>query len=352
MSEQKKYQIIDKKEENKEITLNIKVEKDFFGNFKERAIKSASKDLEVKGFRKGEVPEKMAIEKLGEMAIFQEQAYISLNEILPLLVAEEKIQAITNPKVEITKMVPGEELEFKATFALMPKVELPDYKKIAKDVKPAEKTEVTDKEIDEYIDYIRKQKAEASYIQKKTSGEEVDEKEKENLPELNDEFIKTLGDFKNIDDFKTQLRENMKKDKEVKADQGRKIEIIENIIKEAEIELPEILIEEEVEKMSQNFKAQIEQMKMNFDDYLKQINKTEDDLKKEWRGDAEKRVKTDLILPKIAKEEDIKPDEERVEKELEHLKEHHKDINDDHARVYITHALTNEKVFDFLSNIK
>jgi len=91
---------------------------------------------------------------------------------------------------------------------------------------------------------------------------------------------------------------------------------------------------------------------MNFDDYLKQINKTEDDLKKEWRGDAEKRVKTDLILPKIAKEEDIKPDEERVEKELEHLKEHHKDINDDHARVYITHALTNEKVFDFLSNIK
>ena len=156
MSEQKKYQIIDKKEENKELSLNIKVEKDFFNNFRERAIKYASKDLEVKGFRKGEVPEKIAVEKIGEMAIFQEQAYIVLNEILPVVVIEEKIKAITNPKVEITKMAPNEELEFKATFALMPEVKLPDYKKIAKDVKPAEKIEVTDKEIDEYIDYIRK----------------------------------------------------------------------------------------------------------------------------------------------------------------------------------------------------
>jgi FKBP-type peptidyl-prolyl cis-trans isomerase (trigger factor) len=352
MSEQKKYQIIDKKEENKELSLNIKVEKDFVDNFKERAVKSAGKDLEVKGFRKGEVPEKIVIEKLGEMAIFQEQAYIALNEILPILVAEEKIQAITNPKVEITKMVPNEELELKATFALMPEVELPDYKKIAKEVKPVEKSEVTDKEIDEYIDYIRKQKAEASYMQKKTSGEKVDEKEKENLPELNDEFIKTLGDFKDVDDFKKQLRENMQKDKETKADQGRKIEIIENIIKEAKVDLPSILVDEEVEKMAQNFRAQIEQMKIKYEDYIKQIGKTEEEMKKEWRADAEKRVKTDLILPKIAKAEDIKPDEERIKKELEHLKEHHKDINEDHAKVYITHALTNEKVFDFLANIK
>jgi len=352
MSDKKNYKVVDKKEENKELTVTVSVERDFLKSFRDRALKTAGKDLEVKGFRKGEAPEKIIIEKVGDMAILQEQAYISLNEIIPNLIMDEKIEAITNPKIEITKITPEENLEFKATFALMPKIELPDYKKIAKDVKPAEKVEVTDKEIDEYIDYIRKQRAEATYMKKKTSGEDIDEKEKDNLPELNEEFVKTLGDFKDMDDFKKQLRENMLKDKELKASQTRKIEIIEKIIDAANIELPEILIEEEIGRMSQNFRGQIEQMGMTFEDYLKQIKKTEEDLKKDWHPDAIKRVKTDLILPKIAKEEDIKPDADRVKKELEHLKEHHKDINEDHARVYVTHALTNEKVFDFLSDIK
>lgn len=351
MSENKNYNIKDKKEENKELTVTVEVGADFLKSFRDRALKSVGKEVEVKGFRKGEAPEKMIIEKVGEMAILQEQSYIAMNDLVPQMIAEEKIEAITNPKIEITKMAPGDDLEFKATFALMPKIELPDYKKIAKSIEKKEKSEVTDKEIDEYIDYIRKQKAESEYMRKKTSGEEVDESEKEKLPEFNDEFVKSLGDFENVDAFKKQLKENMQKDKEMKADQNYKIEIIEKIISEANVELPQVLIDEEVEKMSQNFRGQIESMKINFEDYLKQINKTEEDMKKEWRTDAEKRVKTDLILPKIAKEEDIKPDAERVEKELEHLKEHHKDINEQHARVYITHALTNEKVFDFLANL-
>jgi FKBP-type peptidyl-prolyl cis-trans isomerase (trigger factor) len=350
MSE-KNYKIVDKKEENKELTITVEISSDYLKDFRDRAIKSVGKEVEVKGFRKGEAPEKMVIDKVGEMAVLQEQAYISLNDLIPKIILEEKIEAITNPKIEITKMTPSEDLQFKATFALMPKIELPDYKKIAKEVKKTDKVEVTDKEVDEYIDYIRKQKAEAEYMQKKTSGEEVDEKDKEKLPELNDEFVKSLGDFENVEAFKNQLKENMQKDKEMKADQGRKIEIIENIIKEADVEIPSVLIDEEVEKMSQNFRAQIESMKMNFDDYIKQIGKSEEEMKKEWRVDAEKRVKTDLILPKIAKAEDIKPDADRVSKELEHLKEHHKDINEDHAKVYITHALTNEKVFDFLANL-
>jgi trigger factor len=352
MSDKKNYKVIEKKEENKELAVTVEVSTIFLKSFRDKALKTAGKDLEVKGFRKGEAPEKVVVEKVGELAILQEQAYISLNEIIPNLIMDEKIEAITNPKIEITKISPDEDLQFKATFALMPKVELPDYKKIAKGVKAAEKVEVTDKEIEEYIDYIRKQRAEAAYMQKKTSGEEIDEKEKDNLPELNDEFVKTLGDFKDIEDFKKQLKENMLKDKELKSSQTRKIEIIEKIIEAADVELPEILIEEEVEKMSQNFRGQIEQMKMSFEDYLTQIKKTEDDLKKDWRPDAIKRVKTDLILPKIAKAEDIKPDADRIKKELEHLKEHHKDINEDHATIYITHALTNEKVFDFLENVK
>lgn len=352
MTENKNYKIKDKKEENSELSITVEVEKKFVDSFREQAIKSAGKDLEVKGFRKGMAPEKVVIENVGEMAILQEQSYISLNQIIPIVIAEEKINAITNPKVEITKLSPSDNLEFKATFTLMPEINLPDYKKIAKEVKPEEEVKVEEKEIEDYIEYLRKQKAEAAFVQKKTSGEEVDEKEKDNLPEFNDEFVKTLGDFKNVDDFKKQLKENIIKDKEVKSKQNRRIKIIEGIIEEAKVDVPNVLIEEETERMLQGFKAQIESMKIDFDEYLKQIKKSVEELKKEWRSDAIKRVKTDLILPKIAKEENLKPDPKKMEEELKHIKEHHKDINEDHAKIYIAHGLTNEKVFEFLENLK
>lgn len=352
MSKEQNYKIKEQKKEKGELSLTIEVEKVFLDKFRESGVKAAGKDLEVKGFRKGAAPEKIVIDNLGEMAVLQEQAYISLNEILPQIVVDEKIQAITNPKIEITKISPSDNLEFKAVFTLMPEVKLPDYKKIAKEVKPEEKVEVTDKEIDEYIDYIRKQRAEADYMQKKTTGEKVDEKDKDKLPEFDDEFVKTLGDFKSVDDFKKQLKENMLKDKETKSLQNRRIKIIEGIVEKTDVEIPDVLIEEEVERMYQSFKAQIEGMKMSFEDYLKQIKKTEEDLRKDWRADALKRVKVDLILPKIAKEEDLKPDQKRIDDELKHIKEHHKEINEDHAKVYITHGLTNEKVFEFLEGLK
>lgn len=352
MSQEQNYKIKEQKTEKGELSLLIEIEKSFLDKFREAGVKAAGKNLEVKGFRKGTAPEKIVIENLGEMAIVQEQAYISLNEILPQIVVNEKIQAITNPKIEITKISASDNLEFKAIFTLMPEVKLPDYKKITKEIKPEEKVEVTDKEIDEYIEYIRKQRAEADYIQKKTTGEEVDEKDKDKLPEFDEEFVKTLGDFKGVDDFKKQLKENMLKEKETKSLQSRRIKILEGIVEKTDVEIPDILIEEEVERMYQNFKAQIEGMKINFEEYLKQIKKKEEDLRKDWRADALKRVKVDLILPKIAKEEDLKPDQKKIDDELEHIKEHHKEINVDHARIYITHGLTNEKVFEFLEELK
>ena len=305
----------------------------------------------MKGFRKGTAPEKMIIEKVGEMKIFEEQAYAALHEILPVIMLNEKIEALTSPKIAVTKISPDDDFEFKATFTLMPTVELPDYKKIAKEVKPADKTEVTEKEVNDYIDYIRKSRAEAEFMKKKTSGEKVDDSEKEKLHELNDEFVKTLGKFSTLDEFKKQLSENMKAEKEIQVKNKRRTEIIEKIIEKAKVELPDILIEEEKNRMINQYKADIERVGIKFEEYLGQIKKSEDDLKKEWHTDAVKRAKMNLILPKIAAEEKITPDEKRLETEMKHLVEHHKDVDEKVARVYLSHVLTNEKVFEFLENL-
>ena len=184
-----------------------------------------------------------------------------------------------------------------------------------------------------------------------TKGEKFDP-EKADLPEVNDDFVKTLGNFKTVDDFKKELKKNMLTDKENKAKESRRIKMIEKIIDESKVDVPNVMVEQEIERMLSKFKHDIQNFKMNPEDYLKQINKTEDDLKKEWKPDAIKRSKMNLILPKIAAEEKIKADEEAVKKELEHLKSHDKDLNEEHAKVYVEHVLTNEAVFKFLEGQK
>jgi FKBP-type peptidyl-prolyl cis-trans isomerase (trigger factor) len=351
-SESKNYNIKNKEEKNSQLTLEIEVKKDYVGGFKSSALKNLGKDVEVKGFRKGSVPENILIENIGEMKLWEEQSYQALHEIMPEVVEGEKVEALTSPQISVTKIAPGADLEFKAVFPLMPKVELADYKKIATDIKIEDKVEVTDKEIEDYIEYIRKNRAEAEYVQKKTNGEEVDEKEKENLPEITDEFVKTLGEFKNVADFKKQLTENLQKEKEASVKNKRRTEIIEKVIEESKVELPDIIIEEEKNRMLEQYKADIERMGIKFEDYIKELKKSEEDLKKEWNTDATKRAKMNLILPNIAKEEKITADQEKLEKELKHITEHHKEISDHQARHYLSHVLTNEAVFEFLENIK
>ena len=351
MTENKNYKIKNKEEKPGEVTLDIELEKDFLEKYKDKAIENLGKDVEVKGFRKGMAPKEMILEKVGEMSILEEQTHQALQDILPSLVISEKIEALTAPKITITKIAVGSNLEFKASFALMPKVDLADYKKIAKSIKKADKIEVTTEEIDKYIEYIRKNKAEAEYLKKKTSGEKVDESEKEKLPELNDEFVKSLGNFKDLEDFKQQLKENMQKDKEIHEKGKRRTEIMEKIIEGSKIDMPDLIIEDELDRMTKQYQADIEQTGIKFEDYLKEIKKTTEDLRKEWRADAVKRAKMNLILPKIAKSENISAEKEHVDTELKLLMKQHDKIDENSARLYLGHILTNEKVFEFLETL-
>jgi len=75
-------------------------------------------------------------------------------------------------------------------------------------------------------------------------------------------------------------------------------------------------------------------------------------LRKDWRVDAEKKAKLELIIIEIAKKENIKPEEEKVSKETEHLVEHYPTADKDRARSYIIKQLTQELVFEFLEGQK
>jgi trigger factor len=172
------------------------------------------------------------------------------------------------------------------------------------------------------------------------------------VQELNNEFIKKLGDFESVSDFKAKLKENIFKEKERHAKEKIRVEIVNKIIHEAVIVLPNILIESELEKMLAQFKDDIAKMNLSFKEYLEKIKKSEDDLRREWGADADKRAKLQLVLNEIAKKENIVVPKEDIQKEVKHLLKHYKGADAKNAELYITSVLTNEKVFKFLENQK
>jgi FKBP-type peptidyl-prolyl cis-trans isomerase (trigger factor) len=342
-----KYKILNRQDlPAGEIELEIEIPFEIVQGFRVDAVKEISNELEVDGFRKGTAPEKIVVERVGEMMVFEKSSYRAIYNIIPVVLATEKIEALTFPNITVTKIAPENPLVFKMNVTSMPEISLPDYKSLASKI-VKEEVELKDSEVDEYIEYIKKQRAQGKAV---AEGKKVD-KENLELPEFDDEFVKTLGDFKTVDEFKTKLRENMLEEKQMRNTETHRIKIIESIVENIPAEIPEPLITQELERMFGKFKHDIEKFKMDPEEYLTQIKKTEEDLRNEWKPDAVKRVKMNLVLPKIAEAEKLKVDEKEIEHELHHIMEHDPKINEAHARAYVENVLTNEAVFKFLETL-
>ncbi len=340
--------------DNSEIEIEGEINADDFESNRKKAINKLSQNIEVSGFRKGNVPENILIQKIGEMPILEEMAERAIEVAYPKILTENKIDALGRPEVSITKIAKGSPLGFKIKTSTMPEVEISDYKKISADFPKSGKVTVEDKEMSDAIDNIlktrQKQNSESTSVVEKKDSDKNKDKKDEPTPELTDEIVKTLGDFKNTEDFKNKLRENIQKEKETREIQKRRMDMMDKIITASKITLPNIVIESELDKMMGQFEGDISRMGLKFEEYLKHIKKTKEDLRKEWHSDAEKRSKVQIILNKIATIEDIKPKDEDIEREAKIILEHYKDADIDRAKIYVETILINEKVFEFLDS--
>jgi trigger factor len=323
---------------------------------REKALQKIKADIEIDGFRKGNAPESLVAQKVGEMRLLEEAAEIALSEEYPNILEEHNIDTIGRPEISITKIGVGSPLEFKIKTALSPEVKLGDYKKIADEMlknKASATTapEISEKEVEDVILNVRRnmahqlQHAQAGLGEHEHNHTEIKD---EDLPALDENFLKMLGDFKNVDDFKIKIRENLLKEKEIKEKDKARAEILEKIIAKSKIEMPKIIIESELEKMLAQFKDDLAQSGVGYEDYLKHIKKSEDDLRKEWREVAVKRGKSQIILNTIAKEQNIAASEDKIKKEMENILSHHKDADRFRVRMFVETFLTNELVFQFL----
>jgi len=314
-----------------------------------RALEKLGKDVSLPGFRKGHVPERVLVERLGEQTILEEAAKIALKREYPNLVEREKLSVIGSPKAEITKLARGNAFGFKIESAVVPEITLPTYKTIAKEItsKPIE-VEVTEGEIENLITEIRRNKWRIEHKEKAEKGVSPNEDE---LPPLSDEMVHQLGDFSDVADFKQKAREGLRHEKQQRVKDQRRAELGEKLVAESSIELPDILIKGELDNMTAQFKHNLSHANTSFEDYLKRINKTEADLRDEWREQAIKRGKLQLILSEIAKKESIRPDPASVEREVEHALKHVKNADPTRVRASIEHMLRNEETFKTLESL-
>lgn len=335
-----------------EITSSIPA--DTFESYRKKAVQNINDEVTIDGFRKGKVPEAILIAKVGEMAILEEMAELAISAAYPKIVVDEKIDAIGRPEVSITKLAANNPLEFKIVTAVVPEIDLGDYKKAAKEVKREEAGEVADKEIDDALLRIRRARADHSghAHDEKMTEEEHNKLVDASLPEVNDDFAKSLGDFKDVADLRSKLKEMIATDKADRAREKTRIAISDKLIESAKIDLPSILVDTELRRIEAQFSDDIERMGVKLEDYLKHAKKTIEDLRKDWLPSAEKKAKLQLILNKIAAEEKITVDAKDIEAEVKHITEHYADADKERAAVYAETVLTNEKVYQYLEGLK
>lgn len=352
-----------------EVEIEGEIEAEILESYFEKALKKLGENVKLDGFRKGKIPENVLLSNIPEIAILEEMAEMALGEHYPKILEEEKIDAIGRPEIFIIKLARNNPLGFKIKTAILPEIKLPDYKNSAKKI-TGEVTEadknivVSDEDLENTIMDIRKSRAPKVHMaehehehkegeaceHEKVSDTKIPVSDTLELPEFNDEFVKGLGPFKDVEDFKNKLRENIKLEKENQQKEKTRLKIIEEILEGSTMDLPEILVEVELDKILYRMESDITQMGLKFEDYLKHLNKTKEELRKEFRVDAEKKAKLALILNKIAKEEKIIADPEQVANEVTAILEHYKDADPERARMHAENVLTNEKIFQFLES--
>lgn len=352
-----------------EVEIVAEIPADELESYRKNAVKKLSENVEISGFRKGHVPENVLLQKVGEEAILREMGQDAISKAYPEIVRQQSIDAIGRPEIAVTKLARGNPLGFTAKTAVMPTFDLPDSKKIADSVPLEPPEDVSDEELKKTIDEIRKNFAQRKKKEDTAKGENQDKKEgalvgpdgqpissrnteekNGTLPELTDDFVKQLGKFESVDDFKKKMRENLCEEKKIKAKEKRRMAIVEKILEKTDITIPKVLIDAEIEQMLAQFKGQISMAGMKPEDYFKQLKKSEDEIKEGWRADAEKRVKMHLVINAVADSENLYPSEEEIKRGVSDLEKYYQgqNIDSDRAIAHVRNLLTIERVFKFL----
>ena len=142
-------------------------------------------------------------------------------------------------------------------------------------------------------------------------------REKE-MPALDEDFVKEVSETANtVDEYKAEIREKLEKQAENRAESAFENEVIEKVCENAQVEIPEAMIEEQIDAMLRDMEMRMMYQGMKLDDYFKYTGQTREQVREMYKPSAQDRVKTQLVVNAVMAAEGIKADEAEIEAEIE-----------------------------------
>jgi trigger factor len=175
------------------------------------------------------------------------------------------------------------------------------------------------------------------------------------LPEIDDEFAKSVGEVQTLDELRAEIRDALDKRNEAEARHVFGDRVIEYATANATVELPEVMVANEIEIMRDELRARLAQQRIGLDQYLALAKQSPQELGAELREPAGRRVKTLLVLSAIAEREGIDASDQEIDAEAADQLARYGDepklreyLTSRRGRSYLRMTLRNQKLVEHL----
>ena len=197
------------------------------------------------------------------------------------------------------------------------------------------------------------------YFSKDLSGKpavfkvKLHEIKKKEMPEINDEFAKDCSAFETLEELKKSIKERIEEQNKSKEKYELEENAIEEVCKNAKLEIPEGMIELEIDNMEKDIESRLSYQGINLEKYLEMIGKTREEFRTEYREQAEKQIKSRLVLEEVAKAAKITVAEEDIAAKISEMAKTYGKNEDEikenvGLRQYVEDGLKTEKTINFI----
>lgn len=155
----------------------------------------------------------------------------------------------------------------------------------------------------------------------KVTVKEIKAKE---LPELNDEFAGEVSEFETLEEYKADLKAKLEEKKQAQATTENENNVVAKVVENASMDIPEPMIDQQVRNMIDSYARRMQSQGLTLEQYMQFTGMTMEQLQEQTRPQAEKQIRTRLVLEAVAEKENIEVSDEAVEAELKKMAEAYK----------------------------
>ena len=177
------------------------------------------------------------------------------------------------------------------------------------------------------------------------------------MPILDEEFVSNSTEFESVDKYKENIRSRLIKDADERNELELDNDILDKVIDDTELTVPEVMVEEEFNRQMNGLNTQMQYQGIKLEDYVNYIGKTMDQFKEEVKNNSRRNVKGRLVLEKLIRDEHLDVIEKDIDQKLEEmakntgktLEEFKKQVNNDMIN-HIANDILMKKLVEFLRN--